>query len=79
MQCMPCQWVEQFTVGVHMTFAMNKHPLLPAGKYIKIAIADKGIGIPKEIVPKIFDPFLQQKVKDMDWDWLQAASNNSTS
>ena len=52
------------TVGVHnVTFAMNEHPLLPAGKYIKIAIADKGIGIPKEILPKIFDPFFTTKSK----------------
>ncbi|HOE20923.1 MAG TPA: PAS domain S-box protein, partial [Spirochaetota bacterium] len=52
------------TVGVHnVKFEMNEHPLLPAGKYIKIVIADKGIGIPKEILPKIFDPFFTTKSK----------------
>lgn len=52
------------TVGAHnITFALNEHPLLPAGKYIKIAIADKGIGIPKDILSKIFDPFFTTKSK----------------
>jgi PAS domain S-box-containing protein len=40
----------------------NAMPLI-AGEYIKIDIADNGIGIPKEHLPKIFDPFFTTKQK----------------
>jgi len=33
------------------------------GKYVKITIKDKGVGIPKEHLPKIFDPFFTTKEK----------------
>jgi PAS domain S-box-containing protein len=36
---------------------------LPAGEYVKIAIADSGIGIPKEHAAKIFDPYFTTKEK----------------
>ncbi len=42
------------------TFAGDEHPLLE-GDYVKITIADQGVGIPKEILPKIFDPFFSTK------------------
>jgi PAS domain S-box-containing protein len=34
---------------------------LPAGEYVKIAIADSGIGIPMEHAAKIFDPYFTTK------------------
>ncbi|NTW58349.1 MAG: PAS domain S-box protein [Nitrospirae bacterium] len=34
---------------------------LPAGQYVKIAIADNGIGIPKEHAARIFDPYFTTK------------------
>jgi CheY-like chemotaxis protein len=37
-------------------------PLAP-GKYVKISIIDKGIGIPEKILPKIFDPYFTTKQK----------------
>ena len=39
------------------------HPLLPAGKYVKISFADEGIGMPREILTRIFDPFYTTKPK----------------
>ncbi len=34
---------------------------LTPGKYVKIIFSDKGLGIPKEIISKIFDPFVTTK------------------
>src|ERR1700677_3892312 len=39
--------------------AMN--PLAKPGNYISIAVADAGVGIPKEIMDKIFEPFFSTK------------------
>jgi PAS domain S-box-containing protein len=39
------------------------HALLRTGDYVKISIKDRGIGIPKEIIPFIFDPFFSTKSK----------------
>jgi signal transduction histidine kinase/CheY-like chemotaxis protein len=36
---------------------------LAAGEYVKIAIADQGVGIPREQVAKIFDPYFTTKDK----------------
>ena len=36
---------------------------LPAGEYVRIDIADSGIGIPKEHAAKIFDPYFTTKEK----------------
>jgi CheY-like chemotaxis protein len=36
---------------------------LQAGKYIKISVEDQGIGIPKEHLSKIFDPYFTTKQK----------------
>jgi PAS domain S-box-containing protein len=41
----------------------KSHATLPAGGYVKIAFKDFGIGMPKEILPKIFDPFYTTKAK----------------
>jgi len=34
---------------------------LEAGSYVKVSVADEGIGIPQDLVPKIFDPYLTTK------------------
>lgn len=38
-------------------------PLLEDGKYIKITIADQGIGIPEDHLPKVFDAYFTTKQK----------------
>ncbi len=35
---------------------------LPRGRYLKISIADRGDGIPEELLTKIFDPYFTTKV-----------------
>lgn len=36
---------------------------LSTGKYIKITVKDQGVGIPKEFIGKVFDPFFSTKQK----------------
>lgn len=36
---------------------------LKGGKYVRISIADQGIGIPRELLPSIFDPYFTTKQK----------------
>jgi PAS domain S-box-containing protein len=37
------------------------HELMPAGEYVLIEIADTGVGIPKDHLARIFDPFFSTK------------------
>jgi signal transduction histidine kinase/ActR/RegA family two-component response regulator len=34
---------------------------LPAGRYVRLTVADSGPGIPAELLPKIFDPYFSTK------------------
>jgi PAS domain S-box-containing protein len=47
----------------NISFNEKGHPLLAKGDYVKISIKDSGIGIPKDILPRIFDPFYTTKIK----------------
>jgi PAS domain S-box-containing protein len=38
-------------------------PSLEPGRYLKIVIRDEGNGIPKDVLPKIFEPYFTTKVK----------------
>jgi len=48
---------ENITIGTKDTL------LLKEGKYIRVFIEDQGIGIPKELLGKIFDPYFTTKQK----------------
>jgi two-component system cell cycle sensor histidine kinase/response regulator CckA len=39
----------------------GKLPQLPEGRYVKVSVSDDGLGIPKEILQKIFDPYFTTK------------------
>jgi PAS domain S-box-containing protein len=61
-QAMPNGGVIQIRAA-NLTLAERSHPYLPAGEYVRISVSDRGIGIPKEILPRIFDPFFTTKRK----------------
>jgi PAS domain S-box-containing protein len=47
----------------NVSFRDNEHVALPAGNYVKISIKDSGVGITKEMLPRIFDPFYTTKAE----------------
>jgi PAS domain S-box-containing protein len=47
--------------GENLALATSIDLPLSAGKYIKISVQDKGIGIPAEHLPRIFDPYFTTK------------------
>jgi two-component system cell cycle sensor histidine kinase/response regulator CckA len=52
------------TIEIHfenITIAKNNVMGLGEGEYVRISIKDHGIGIPKECLPKIFDPYFTTK------------------
>jgi PAS domain S-box-containing protein len=39
----------------------NESPSLAAGRYVKIQVRDSGVGIPADVLPRIFDPYFTTK------------------
>lgn len=61
-QAMPAGGVVRITAqNTHL--ARGQVPSLAAGRYIKITVADEGVGIPREHLSKIFDPYFTTKKK----------------
>lgn len=47
----------------NISLSEKEHPSLEAGKYVKLSIKDQGIGIPKDFLSHIFDPYYTTKPK----------------
>lgn len=50
-------------IARNKTIQYNEHILLTTGHYVVVSIKDRGIGIPKDVLPHIFDPFYTTKTK----------------
>jgi PAS domain S-box-containing protein len=61
-QSMPSGGVVKISVN-NCDVHKKGHPVLSAGSYIKISIADTGTGIDQKHIDKIFDPFFTTKQK----------------
>jgi PAS domain S-box-containing protein len=61
--------IEAMPQGGVITVAVENAPLereifhLTPGRYVKISVMDRGVGIPGEHLPKVFDPFFTTKHK----------------
>jgi PAS domain S-box-containing protein len=62
LQAMPSGGVIEISAG-NILLGEKEHPSLVKGDYIKVSVKDTGIGIPKDIMPRIFDPFYTTKTK----------------
>jgi len=49
--------------AINVRLAQKDHATPRAGEYVKISIIDHGIGMPNEIISRIFDPFYTTKPK----------------
>jgi len=47
--------------GENVALEPNEKASLPAGKYVKISVTDQGVGIPKDHLDRIFDPYFTTK------------------
>jgi PAS domain S-box-containing protein len=54
-------------VSIHADNVVRRagdHPTLPPGDYVRLSIADMGVGMRKDLEPRIFDPYFSTKPKE---------------
>lgn len=56
----------------NVTLADGAHLHLAAGHSVRLAVADRGVGIPREHPTRVFDPFYTTKPKGTLWGWRAA-------
>ena len=61
-QAMPTGGVIEISAQ-NITLSEGEYVSLSAGNYVKLSIKDQGIGIPKEFLPRVFDPYYTTKTK----------------
>ncbi|MBN1128672.1 MAG: PAS domain S-box protein [Chitinispirillaceae bacterium] len=49
--------------ATNVSFGEKEHPTLSSGHYVKVSIKDHGVGIKKELLSRIFDPFYTTKLQ----------------
>ena len=59
-EAMPAEGLLQLTVQAVEVSEHDFLPILP-GNYIQISLTDSGVGIPADVLPKIFDPYFTTK------------------
>ncbi len=52
------------TQNYYLDKNMSEYFSIPKGEYIKLSVADNGHGIPADVLPTIFDPFISTKKAD---------------
>ncbi len=52
------------TENAYIDKAAGRYGRVPVGEYVKVTIADTGVGIPEDILAHIFDPFYTTKTTD---------------
>ncbi|MCU0609165.1 MAG: PAS domain S-box protein [Chitinispirillaceae bacterium] len=55
--------IEIVAANVDRQLGEQEHPRIKKGCYVKVSVKDSGIGIPKENLPRIFDPFYTTKTQ----------------
>ncbi len=48
-------------LGENVVLGDEEIATLPAGRYVRLSVADEGVGIPEEILSRIFDPYYTTK------------------
>jgi PAS domain S-box-containing protein len=61
-QAMPGGGSIEVSAG-NVSLAAGQNVVLPAGRYLRISVADHGVGIPREYLARVFDPFFTTKQK----------------
>ncbi|MEN3304143.1 MAG: hypothetical protein V7603_345 [Micromonosporaceae bacterium] len=51
------------TTNLTIDGTTSAHPSLPAGRHVKLRVADTGTGMPPEIAERVFEPFFTTKPK----------------